>query len=278
MALENTSRDGRLDFDVAVNQLIVANYTPRDAQGKPTANLTSEQIKQYKSQINLEEITQGYLQTMAILGPQKSTIQFAIVDTQQVSGSPITPLSRLLTMQDSFLISSMSYFLMNYSYTGSSLQNPDFTVANHWTPITYSSAWHNNGLAITYAPGMDMFWVGAYLQLQVQKRVLIPYLDCLRFMYKPVTQADPSFPVPSNYIPNQQDQMDGSSDTFNFVQPNVVIGGGRTNNLYLNLPANIPATIAPFNAALYNAQPAGFITMAVVFFRGILMQNSTTVK
>lgn len=278
MALENTSRDGRLDFDTAINQLIRANYTPRDpATGKPTRQLTAAEIQSYRGQVNEEEVTQGYLQLMAVLSPQRSQIQFAVVDTQQVSGSPVTPLSRLLTMQDSFLISSISYHLIDYQFTGGSLQNPDFTSGTRWMPITYTAPWHNNSIAVQMDNGCDMFWQGAFLQLQVQKRVLIPYLDCMRFYKAPIAQETPSFPVPSIYMPGQQNSMDMSCDTFNFVQPNIVIGGGRTNNLYLNLAANIPATIAPFNISGYGIGET-FVFMACVFMRGILMQNSTTVK
>lgn len=284
--LENTSRDGRLDFEVAVTQLIQANFGPKDSNGAPVRDtngnivmLTTEQVKQYRNRINMEEITQGYLLMFAVLSPAKSLIQFAVVDTQQVSNSPVTPLSRLLTMQDSFLISNMSYYLTQYAYTAgpASFQDPNFSSQNHWTPITYTATYHNNGTGIAYDPGCDMFWIGAYLQLVVQKRQLIPYLDCSRFYHCPVTQPTPSYPSPSNYIPHQQSSYDGSADGFVYVQPNIVIGGGRTNVLTLNLSANIPA-IAPFNNVFYNAAPDGFVTMATVAMRGILMQNSTTVK
>lgn len=278
MAMENTSRDGRLDYDTAITQLIRANFSQRDASGRIIVQMTKEQVAAKRLDINEEEITQGYLWMMATLSPNRQQIQFAVVDTQQVNGSPVTPLSRLLTMQDSFLISNMSYFLTNYSYTGSSLQNPNFAIGNNWTPITYASTWANNGTGVDYDPGANMFWIGAYLQLQIQKRVIVPYLDCYRFFKAPRTQATPGFPVPSSYIPNQKNEHDGSSDGFNYVQPNIVIGGGRTNNLYLNLPANIPATINPFANAFYNAVPDGFVVMATVCMRGILMQNSTTVK
>lgn len=273
--VENTSRDGRLDYETAVDQLIRANYSPRDKDGNITAMLTPQQMKEYRGKINEEEITQGYLLMSAILSPAKQVIQFAVVDTQQISSSPITPLNRLLTMQDSFLISNMSYYISRYSFTGGSLANIDFASSFCWTPVTYASAWSENGVSVQYNAGCEMFWIGAYLELKINKKVIIPYWDTYRHYKSPITQATPGFPLPSNYIPQQKDQHDGSSDGFVYMQPNVVIGGGRNNILNLNLAANIPGTIAPFDDPDYGVT---FYTMAYVCVRGILMQNSTTVK
>jgi hypothetical protein len=264
-----------LDYETAINQLIRANYSPRDAQGNITSQLTSQQMKDLRGKVNEEEITQGYLWMSAIISPAKQQIQFAVVDTQQVSNSPVTPINRLLTMQDSFLISNLSYFLMIYQYTGGSLQNPDFSSNNNWTPVTFAAPWYNNGLGVEFSPGFNMMWIGAYLTLSINKKVIIPYWDCYRHYKAPGHQPTPGFPVPSAYIPNQKMQHDGSTDGFYPMQPNVVIGGGRNNNLYLQLPANIPAGIGIFGATGYGVT---FQVMASICCRGILMQNSTTVK
>lgn len=277
--LEGSSRDGRMNYETAIAQLIRANYSPRDAQGNITSNLTKEQIASYRSKINEEEITQGFLCMSSIIKPGISVLNFAVVDTQQVSGSPVTPINRLLTMQDSFLISNLSYYLQNYSYSGNNnLQTPDFSVPNNWEPITYTSTWYNNGLGVTMDPGMAIFWIGAYISLAINKKVVIPYWDCLQHYHAPITQYTPAFPVPSNYMPRQKNSYDGSTDGFVYMQPNVVIGGGRNNILTVNLAANIPATIAPFNVVGYNNPTDGFIFTANILTRGILMQNSTTVK
>ena len=275
--LEGSSRDGRMNYETAIAQLIRANYSPRDSSGNITAQLTKEQMSMYRGRINEEEITQGYLWMSAILNPNRQVIQFAVVDTQQVSGSPVLPTQRLLTMQDSFLISNLGYFLQNYSYSNG-YGSPDFTINNDWEMLTYASPWTNNGTGVALDPGCAIFWVGAYLQLAINKKVILPYWDCLQHYHAPMTQATPGFPVPSNYIPNQKNQADGSTDGFVYMQPNVVIGGGRNNVLTLQLAANIPS-ISPFNfAGVYNNQPNGFVLTANIVVRGILMQNSTTVK
>jgi hypothetical protein len=171
----------------------------------------------------------------------------------------------------------MSYYLMMYTFTGSQ-QNPDYTAGNYWTPITFPSTSHNNNsTAFPFmAPGMGMFWNG-FLSFTVNKKVVIPYWDTSRHMYIPQQQAT-QYPAaggnPTQW-PLYQDQFDGSTSSFFPVEPTVVIGGGRQNDIKLNLPANIPATIAPFTYAGYGTS---FVMKACLVFRGILAQNSTSVK
>ncbi len=276
--LQLSSKDLRVNYDAGKIMLIRANFSTRDAQGNITRHMTRPEIEAKMGELKEDEITQGYLWTEATISPTKQVIQFSLVDTQQISGSPVTPTMRLLTMQDSFLVASMSYFLENYTYDGSQA-NPNFTTGNSWAPLTYSSPWASNGINHDLDPGCDMFWIGAYLSLEVNKKVLIPYWDCYRHYQAPQTQATPAFPIPSNYIPEQSNQHDGSVDGFYPVEPNVVIGGGRGNILKLNLAVNVPATISPFNLPGYGGTgTAAFVIKAVVCTRGILMQNSTSVK
>ena len=181
---------------------------------------------------------------------------------------------RLLTMQDSFLVASMSFFLMNYNFTNGNQANVDFSGESHYAPITYAAYWQNNGSSEGLWPGADMFWIGAYLSLEVNKRKLIPYWDTYRHYKAPIMQAVTGQYVP-NTLANFQSAHDGSVDGFYPVEPNVVVGGGRGNILKLNLAANIPADVVPFNEPGYGPN---YLTKAVVCMRGILMQNSTTVK
>lgn len=276
--LQLSSRELRQNYDVGKIMLVRANFSPRDAQGNITKQMTRAEVEDKMGELDDSEITQGYIWTEATLIPQRQVIQFSIVDTQQISGSAVTPTMRLLTMQDSFLISSMSYFLMDYTYNGNQT-NINFATGDNWDPITYVSAWHGNGLSADLDAGCGLFWFGSYLSLEVNKKTLIPYWDCYRHYNAPQTQAAPSFPQPSSYIPNQKDQHDGSVDGFYPAEPNIIIGGGRGNILKLNLAANIPATILPFSDPFYNGiVDNSFVLKAVVAFRGILMQNSTSVK
>lgn len=278
--LDASSRDGRLNFDTAVQQLIMANYAPRDGNSRilpMSKDQRSKFISEKMAQINLEEITQGYLNFSVQLVPQVNKLQFAIVETQQIKYSPVTPFVQLLAMQDSFLISSMFYYLQNFTCESGKLTTPDFSIGNDFTPITNVSAnWNNNHQALTpfMAGGCSMFWVGSYLTLTINKRVIIPKWDCYQHFFNPQTQYSQDNAIPQAYPPRVKDQRDGSVDGWVYMQPNVVLGGGRQNVLELTLPGNIPV-IQPFNVYGYGDT---FLLTANVMVRGILMQNSTAVK
>lgn len=231
------------------------------------------------SAVDLSQLTMGYVLTMCDITTNSSVLQFPIVDTQQIANAPINPLMRLLSMQDSFVVNSWSYFLMMYTGTD---QAPNFadTTYSKFLPITYPDNYFlGTGMAggLKFMDnGMSMFWIGAYLYMEVDKKVLIPYWDCSRHMTIPQTQTampQPGFPNQS-YAPSLA-QYDGATDSYYPVEPTVFIGGGRNNVVKLNLPVNTPTTIAPFNLTGYGTT---FKMKACILYHGILAQNSTNVK
>jgi len=225
--------------------------------------------------VNLDELTQGYLRSEVTLLVNNSTMQWPIVDTQQIAQSPITPTMRLLPEQDSFVVGSMGYWLMNYSFTNNDQAQPDFAGANNWGPVTYVSTYYNNGTGASWSPGSMLFWLG-YISIEVNKKVLIPYWDCYRHYKVPISQEANGNTSPSWSGYGQKNSIDGGTDGFYPVEPIIIIGGGRQNNVKLNLPSNIPASNAPFNfAGVYNVT---FVAKAVLMFRGIWAQNSTAVR
>jgi hypothetical protein len=269
-----SAQNGRLNYENAIKMVIDANFAPRDAKGNITGSLTKEQYMAYRQQINEQEITPGFLRTEATLQAGQSYFTFPIVSTQQVSGSPITPTMRLLAMQDSFVATELSYTMCVYNMTGGNQANINFSGGSNWLPITYPSPYDNNGSDVDWAPGTAMLWIGSTLYIEVNKKVVIPALDCARFLNVPQTQATPNFDPKQAFFKNTKNQLDFSTDSFYPLEPNIVFGGGRDNNVRLNLPSNIP-DIAPFNNASYNDT---FVVKAVLNVRGILVQNSTFVK
>lgn len=254
MSVKLENKDLRLTFEVARKSIADSNKVPID-------------------QVDTAQLTQGYIRSEATLTIASSTIQWPIIDTQQIAQSPITPTMRLLPQQDSFYIGQLGYWMMIYEYTNSSQQYPNFSSQNNWQPITFNSPWDNNGFGVDWEPGTMMLWLG-YISIEVNKKVLIPYWDCLRHYYVPETQSTPNV-ANSAFIPKQKNQYDGGIDAIYPVEPNIVIGGGRDNIVKLNLPGNIP-NISPFDTA--GATPAGYVPKAVIMFRGIWAQNSTNVK
>lgn len=180
----------------------------------------------------------------------------------------------LLAQQDSFMVCNLSYFLSNYEYTDGNQANINFSSNSFWGPITYSATNENNSSEPSFSPGCDMFWIGAYLSVEVNKHMLIPKWDCYRHYKVPVMQSATGAIIP-NPLQGFQSAHDGSVDGFYTVQPNVTFGGARGNNVKLNLPANIPSTMKPFNLNVYNVS---YIAKANIVFRGILLQNSTIMK
>lgn len=279
------SADTRENFRTAAHQIAAANGCFKTSDGMPksatnTYLLDKNGNKQVDlSQIDMTQLTQGFLTTMCDITPQTQTLQFAMVDTQQVSGSPVTPLMRLLSMQDSFFVGSMSFYLFPYFFTNNQGQ-PNYAAGNYMVPLTYVSSSYNNQAAT--APFLDaansLFWSpGTYISIEVDKKVVVPYWDTLKHLYSPVTQANaqPNPLLTPNQWPLVIDQYDGSTDAYFPVDPTVVFGGGRQNIVKLNLPANVPAALPPFNLSGYGTT---FILKAAITFHGILAQNSTSVK
>jgi len=225
--------------------------------------------------VNLDQLTQGYVRSEVTLLVNNSTLTWPIVDTQQISGSPITPTMRLLPEQDSFVVGALGFWIELYSFIGSQ-ENPDFTTGNNWGPVTYPSAFDNNGTGVAWAPGTMMFWKG-YISVEVNKKVLIPYWDTYRHFKAPITQAavGTTSNTWSGYL--QKNSIDGGVDAFYPVEPVWVIGGGRQNLIKLNLPSNIPGTITPFSLGGLG-YGTSFVGKAILFFRGIWAQNSTAVR
>lgn len=269
----NVSNDNlRQAFKAAMVSMCLANMLFKvDAAGKTLYDENHNPILDF-GRIDKSQMTQGYLLTMCDLGINKSELQFPITDSKQIAGAPINPLMQLLTLQDSFYVTSLSYYLMIYSGTDDS---PNFAngAFSNFLPITFPDTWFiNTGLTTNFMdPGTCMFWMGAYLSLNVDKKVVIPYWDCQKHLSIPQTQS-----IQDNtgqYFVNHT-QYDGSTDTAYPVEPGIFLGGGRDNVLKLNLPGNIPANMAPFD--LQDA--FNFKTKAVVKMNGIYIQNSTSVR
>jgi hypothetical protein len=277
MSFNVSNRDSREIYETAARMLATANNVP----------ITS---------IDKNQLTQGYVETHANLAPNLSGIQWPVVDTQQVPGAPNTPIMRLLSMQDSFIVGSMSFYLMLYFFIGNQ-GTPDFGGGvtggtsiggvNYFVPITYPAKSPNflspfaaagSPQTITLDGGCSMFW-NSYISYEVDKKVIIPYWNTNRHLTIPQTQGQPivnlSTGTPATNVQQNLSQYDGATDGFYPVEPTIVMGGGRQNVWKLNLPANIPNSINPFNQQGYGTT---FYLKACLRFHGILAQNSTSVK
>ena len=228
--------------------------------------------------VNMADLTQGFLRSPIDLQTNLSILQFPMstLDQASVTGAPNIPITNLVASVDAFVAGQMSYYLMIYSFSGGNQINIDFTVGNNFTPTTYPSPWENNGSGVNWDPGCIMFWMG-YIKIEINSKVLYKQWDLMRHYNAPVTQATPNFPSPSNYIPKQKNQYDGGTTGFYPMEPLPVFSGSKQNVVQMFLPANIPATIAPFNQTGIG-YGVTFIAKAVTHWRGITCQNASGLK
>lgn len=272
MGYNVTNQNQRELFTTAKYMIAEANNSWKMENGRPVLDSRGKKIPA----IDETQLTMGYLKTMTSIFPNQQSLNFPIVDTQQVPFATVNPLMRLISMQDSFLVGSMSVYMLEYYFANGDQSQVDFTLDDsYFTPITYASAFHDT----TIAPWFDKAWIIiwlSYINVTVDKKVVIPYWDTDRHLYIPQQQATNfwSSTGPPYQWPLFQDQYDASTDGFYPMEPTLVFGGGRQNNVSLNMPTNIPL-ISPMTDTDYGKT---FVIKVVLMFRGILAQNSTAVR
>ena len=258
--MQLSNRDLRENFEVARNMLAKANgVTPQ--------------------QVDTSQLTQGFLRTSVVLTVAQGVFQFAITSLDQIAGSPNTPITNLVQSVDAFVAGSMGYYLLSYQYVGN-YNTMDFsdvgTYGNCWYPITYPSAWYNNGSANSFDNGVYMFWLG-YLKIEVNSRILYKQWDLMRHLKIPRTQSSPAAGITPSQQLLQKDEYDGSVDSFHPMEPLPVFSGSKQNVVQMTLPGNIPANIRPFNQTGIGYGTT-FVLMAFLHFRGVTCQNASSLK
>jgi len=186
--------------------------------------------------------TQSYLRTEALLTTTSATYSLPVLANNT---APTNVRQKLLNLQDLFVVSEISLFLVSGAAT--------------------------NGAAPFYEyPDPSVFTTGAAQLMNVyngnisiiaNNQQILPAWDCMKHYFVPQTQkgvgvtAQTVFPI---------NQVDASDDTVYSVEPNIVINGAANYQINLNLPA-APTTL---DANTYVA----------LLVRGILLQNCTSVK
>jgi hypothetical protein len=151
----------------------------------------------------------------------------------------------LLNLQDLFVVSELSVFLVNGANTNGAApfyEYPDPTV-------------------FTTGAAQLMNVYNGSLSIIANNQQILPKWDILKHYFVPQTQkgvgvtAQTVFPI---------NQVDGSEDTVYPVEPNIVINGAANYQISLNLPS-APSAIDSN-------------TYVAFLFRGILLQNCTSIK
>lgn len=210
--------------------------------------------------------SQSYLRLEVPLRKQITSYNFPVTITQQHPGGEDQSIwEQRLQLQDSFFCNQVGYFFQcRVDKNGSSGAASKL--------FTYPTSMNQNLGQSYYAVTTSLLWAG-FLELSIMNRVQTPAWDCFRHYKVPETQAPFYTTTPANgYI--QNDEVDLAEDGFYPCEPYWTLVGSKNNQLTLNLAE------APGNAIEADNPASSFVGeyRMVLILRGVLAQNSTTVK
>lgn len=204
-------------------------------------------LKAQKVPLDRAILSQSYLRFETVLTQTDTNYPFSILVNQQNAGQQQFVTEQRLNLQDSFYISHMGVYLSVAETAAGNTLYQDYL-------MSFPSDMFNGA----YNPfGMYNFYNGQ-LNLTINNRVLCPAWDLLKHLKVPTTQ------IPMG----QLDQLDASQDGFYPVEPNWVLIGSKNNDLKIQLPKAMGNTIGSPNMKIH----------AIVIMRGVLAQNSTSVR
>jgi hypothetical protein len=189
-------------------------------------------------------LTQGYLRLEQPMLVGQTNILFPILVNQSTGGQFNT--EQRLNLQDAFVASELGVFLWA----------PSSATATNVPLFSYPNTTEFAGAGVAAAAETVYH---SYLTLSVNKQVIVPFWDIWRSRLTNQTQQ--ALAIAPGTI---QDQLSGKDDVFYPTEPNWVIIGSRSNILTMVMP-NALAAVAAF-------------TRYVVYFRGCLAQNCTSVQ
>ena len=187
--------------------------------------------------------TQSFLRSEVLLSTTSASYSVPILVNQNTSNTNVR--LSLLNLQDLFVVSELSVFLVSGANTNGAApfyEYPDPTV-------------------FTTGSAQLMNVYNGSLSIIANNQQILPKWDILKHYFAPQTQkgvgvtAQTVFPI---------NQVDGSEDTVYPVEPNIVINGAANYQISLNLPS-APTTLDSN-------------TYVAFLFRGILLQNCTSIK
>jgi hypothetical protein len=235
--------------------------------------------------LNVEKANPAYgflrLETNVIDGA--NTYQFTTTQNTTYNGVNQSRTEVRLALQDNFVVASKGFFIY---WINPITQTP---ITPLLSAFTYFNAGINGTLTPAWNPTLDQpdqinagalqFWQSSYMRYSIDYNVLIPRWDMLQHYYVPQTQQnfqtiDVGTDAPYPYTANFQ-QMDGSSDGFVPMEPNIVLSGAKNNEITFYNPLapsfGDMGWLAPTETDYKQAR-------LVCIYRGILLQNTTNVK
>ena len=155
--------------------------------------------------------------------------------------------NQLLQLQDAFVVSSIGIF----AAIPASSSTTAFRLYTYPNTTAFSTAGAATALYNLYNGKMSVV---------VNNRQIVPSWDIYRHLYVPQTQQGAASTATT------QDENDATEFGYYPVEPNIVLVGSKNNVISLELPGAI------------STLEAGTAPRIVVIMRGILAQNSTSVR
>lgn len=197
---------------------------------------------------NTAILTQSYLRLEQLMTTTQTNILFPILSNQggANAGAPFNS-ERRLQLQDSFVCSEVGVFLFPAASATDTTKHL----------YSYPSFFVFTGAGV--AASAEQMYHG-YLTLSVNNQVIVPFWDIQRSYLVNQTQNLAALAAAS-----PDDQLSGRDDVFFPTEPNWVLIGSKNNVLTMVLQNAFTAVLA------------GSPRM-VVYLRGVLAQNSTSVQ
>lgn len=189
-------------------------------------------------------LTQSYLRGEVLLNTAQATYQVPLL-VNTATNTNNTVRTKLLNLQDLFVVSNISIFLVSGAATNGAAKN-----------YTYPNA----TIFPTGAAQLYNLYNGS-LSIVANNQQILPAWDILKHLFVPQTQdgvgitAQTVFPI---------DQIDWKNDAEVVCEPNIVLNGAANYQINLNLPSAPTALDAN--------------TYVAIKWNGILAQNCTTIK
>jgi hypothetical protein len=210
-------------------------------------------------------LSQSYLRLETPISATATSYKFDVLTTENTQ--PATyPTQLKLALQDAFVVSQL--------FIGIYAPNDGSTTNNTTYPLSYPSIGRPNNSVGNVAPADASLLTGIYngfMQLNVNQRTILTGWDLFRHLRVQNTQTSgmvapgtaASLTAPLHYT---LDSIDGSTDGFYPVEPNIVLDGSKKNDLTISLPYALGSFTSNYNYR--------FCFIA----RGILAQNVSSIN
>ena len=191
-------------------------------------------------------LSQSYIRSEVAMSTSTTSYQIPILVNSTGANTNFAT-NQLLQLQDAFVVSSIGIFV---SIPATSTTTA-FRLYTYPNTTAFSTAGAATALYNLYNGKMSVV---------VNNRQIVPAWDIYKHLYVPQTQQDVLAPT------TKQDQNDASEFGYYPVEPNIVLVGSKNNVISLELPGAI------------SVLEAGTAPRIVVIMKGILAQNSTSVR